>query len=173
LQEGNVVDRVKLNNHIPNFSSRKLLILMLFDSINCCFWSLYEIYYDNVLYNTIQSEAEPVPGQPGCFQLTGKHIFREGMDPHDLLKGLADQEALVTGVKLLGVTDRDEEIEYRDPRFNDLDEPDFGVARNDDGYTLPRLQPPGVRLLPLVLANVAGPEHDTDDEAIENFRKEA
>jgi len=55
------------------------------------------------------------------------------------------------------VNDRDEEIEYRDPHFNDLDEPGFSVARN-------------VRF---VLSNVASLEHDTDDEAIENFRKVA
>lgn len=85
------------------------------------------------LYNLIQAEVEPVPGQDGWFQLTGKKILRNGMDPVDMLKELAEYEVLVPDAKLLGVHDYDEEIEYKDPRFADLDEPGFGVAKEKDG----------------------------------------
>ena len=82
---------------------------------------------------------------------------------------------MVPDAKLLGVNDRHEEIEYKDPRFNDLDEPGIGVTRNDDGIYAAYLacNRSEYAFFRFVLANVAGPEHDTDDEAIENFRKEA
>jgi len=85
------------------------------------------------LYNLIQAEVEPVPDQDGWFQLTGRKILRNGMDPVDMLNELAGNEALVPDAKLLGVHDYDAEIEYKDPRFADLDEPGFGVARENDG----------------------------------------
>jgi hypothetical protein len=96
------------------------------------------------------------------------------MDPHDFLRTRLTKKSW-SRTRSCWVNDRDKEIEYRDPRFNDLDELGFGVARNDDGtYTAylacNRLEYAFFRF---VLANVAGPEHDTDDEAMENFRKEA
>lgn len=88
------------------------------------------------LMNTVQAEVEPVPGQAGWFQLTGKKILRNGMDPTELIRELAENGLLVEDPRLLGVHDFDEEIEYKDPRFCDLDEPGFGVAKEDDGtYT--------------------------------------
>lgn len=89
------------------------------------------------LMNTIQAEVEPVPGQNGWYQLTGKKIQREGMDPTDLLNELRDDERLIPDAKLLGVHSFDEEIADRDPRFNDPDEPGFGVTKEEDGtYTM-------------------------------------
>lgn len=88
------------------------------------------------LMNTIQAEVEPVPGQDGWFQLTGKKIQREGMDPTELLCELRDDERLIPDAKLLGVHDVDEEIADMDPRFNDEEQPGFGVTKEEDGtYT--------------------------------------
>lgn len=86
------------------------------------------------LFNTIRGEVEPVPGQNGWFQLTGKKITREVQPCEDILNDLED--AVIKDAKLFGVHDFDEGIECKDQRFNELDEPGFGIVKWDDNsYT--------------------------------------
>jgi len=125
------------------------------------------------LYNLIQAEVEPVPGKEGWFQLTGKKILRNRMDPVDMLNELAEYEVLVPDAKLLGVHDYDEEIEYKDPRFADLDEPGFGVAKEKDGTFTVYLACNRAEwvFFRFAIPDEGGPEADEEFDPISTYRK--
>jgi hypothetical protein len=127
------------------------------------------------LFNTIQAEVEPVPGQPGWFQLTGKKILRNGMDPTELIQELAEYGVLVEDPKLLGVNDIDDEIEYKDPRFADLDEPGFAVAKEKDGTYTAYLacNRAEFAFFRFAIPDEAGEPHDEEFDPISTYRKEA
>jgi hypothetical protein len=127
------------------------------------------------LMNTISAEVEPVPGQPGWFQLTGKKILRHTDDPTDLLQELTEYEILVPDAKLLGVHDFDEEIDYKDPRFCDLDEPGFGVAKEKDGTFTAYLACNRAEFVffRFVTPHEGGEQHEEEFDPISNYRKEA
>lgn|GEM_PF-6661625 len=127
------------------------------------------------LMNTVCAEVEPVPGQPGWFQLTGRKILRHGMDTTELLNELKGDEVLVDDPKLLGVHDFDEEIEYKDPRFNDDREPGFGVAKEEDGSYTAYLacNRAEYAFLRFIVPYEAGPELDEEFDPISNYRKAA
>ena len=125
------------------------------------------------IMNTIQAEVEPVPGQPGWFQLTGKRIQRENMDPFELLQDLIGQDSLIPGAKLLGVHDFDEEICDKDPRFNDDEEPGFGVAKENDGtYTMYlACNRAEYALFRFLVPNTSGEQDDNEIDPISTYRK--
>lgn len=125
------------------------------------------------LLNTIQAEVEPVPGQDGWFQLTGKRIFREHMDPTELLEELRDDERLIPDAKLLGVHDIDEEIADMDPRFNDEEQPGFGVMKEEDGTFTAYLacNRAEYAFFRFLVPSTGGDEGDNEADPISIYRK--
>lgn len=84
------------------------------------------------LFSGIRAEIEPVPNKQGWYQLTGKHIERWTEDISETFYVLKTADVKVDyRAKILGVHDRDPEIELRDPRFNHENDPEgnasFGV----------------------------------------------
>lgn len=78
------------------------------------------------LINTIQAEVEPVPGQNGWYQLTGREIKRWTIPACDTAIELRDAGIqLHTDAKILGVHNVDEEIADGDPRFNEENDPEW------------------------------------------------
>jgi hypothetical protein len=127
------------------------------------------------IMNTVQAEVEPVPGQAGWFQLTGKKILRSHMDPTELIQELSDLNMLVDDPKLLGVHDFDEEIYYKDPRFCDLVEPGFAVSKEKDGTYTAYLacNRAEYAFLRFLVPSEGGEADDAECDPISNYRKEA
>lgn len=124
------------------------------------------------LMNTVQAEVEPVLGQAGWFQLNGKGILREMQPCEELLNECRDLGSLVDGAKLLGLHDVDSDIERQDPRFNDEDEPGFGVVKHDAGYTMYLSCNRAEYVLFRFLVPMSGGEKfDTEYDDISNYRK--
>lgn len=123
------------------------------------------------LFKTIQGEVEPVPGQAGWFQLTGQKIVREPMSCEDILNDL--DEHVVRDAKLLGVHDFDEEIEYKDPRFAELDQPGFGVVKHEDGTYTAYLacNRAEYAFLRFVVPSEGGEAQDAEWDPISTYRK--
>lgn len=81
------------------------------------------------LFNGIRAEVEPVPKKKGWYQLTGKHIERWTVDVGDTFGDLTSGGVKVDyRAKILGIHDRDPDIEQHDPRFNHENDPDDGNA---------------------------------------------
>lgn len=81
------------------------------------------------LFNGIRAEVEPVPNKNGWYQITGKHIERWTIDVSDTLSDLESGGAKVDyQAKILGIHDRDPDIEERDPRFNQENNPEDGAS---------------------------------------------
>lgn len=125
------------------------------------------------LFNTIRGEVEPVPGKDGWFQLTGKKITRECQPCEDILHDI--DMIVVKDARLLGVHDFDEEIEYKDPRFNELDEPGFGVVKWDDNTYTAYLacNRPEYAFMRFVVPAEEGDAQDEEWDPISTYRKEA
>jgi hypothetical protein len=91
------------------------------------------------LFNGVRAEVEPVPGQKGWYQLTGKHIQRWTMDVGDTAHDLQGGDiALNFNAKILGIHNIDEGIELRDPRFNYENDPETAssfIYLDGDGRT--------------------------------------
>lgn len=124
------------------------------------------------LLNTVQAEVEPVPGQPGWFQLTGKGIARDWEPCEELLIGNRELGNLIEGARLLGLHNVDDDIEDQDPRFNDEDAPGFGVVKHNSGYTMYLACNRAEYVLIRFLApNVGGEAADREWDDISNYRK--
>lgn len=127
------------------------------------------------LMSTISAEVEPVPGQLGWFQLTGKKLLRWVDDPTELIQQLKEDDVLIEDPKLLGVHDFDEEIDYKDPRFCDLAEPGFAVEKKDDGTYTAYLacNRAEFAFFRFAIPHEAGSELEEECDPISNYRKAA
>jgi hypothetical protein len=125
------------------------------------------------LMNTMSAEVEPTGGLKGWFQLTGHKICRETAyaDVADVLGDVADD--VVHGAKIVGIHDADEEIEQQDPRFNDPDEPGFGVVKLGDGTYRMYLAVNRAEYVMFrhLAKNEAGEEADPANDPISDYRK--
>ena len=126
------------------------------------------------LTNVMSAEVELAGGLPNWFQLTGHKICREtayACTPDALCD--SGEENLIVGAKLVGVHDADEEIETQDPRFNNPDEPGFGVVKLNDGSYRMYLEVNRAEyvLFRFLARNEAGEEYDAENDPISNYRK--
>lgn len=134
------------------------------------------------LYSAIRAEVEPVPGQAGWYQPTGRDITRWTIPAEDSAGDVrAAGVTLDTEAKIYGIHTVDEEIALSDPRFNhenDPEDPQFYV------YTDPYLKKTFMMLNVnqaeaaifrfLVPHESATADDDGDEyDPIENYRVEA
>ncbi|MEJ5999736.1 hypothetical protein [Paucibacter soli] len=92
------------------------------------------------LFNGIRAEVEPVPGEEGWYQLTGKHIQRWTMDVADTAGDLLSCNVEINcNARIRGIHSWDPEIELRDPRFNHENDEEnasfFVYTERGDGRT--------------------------------------
>lgn len=126
------------------------------------------------LMNTVSAEVEPAGPLKNWFQLTGHKILRENYpEASEVLNEFRDQGALVLGAKLVGVHDQDDEIERDDPRFNNPEEPGFGVVQLGDGTYRMYLavNQAEYALFRFLVRNEGGEEADVQFDPISNYQK--
>jgi hypothetical protein len=127
------------------------------------------------LYNGMGAEVEPVPGKPGWFQLTGRHIERWTMPMEEALPEMGVTEEDMKA-KIVGIHDMDPEIAERDPRFNwenNEDNASFAVIKQRDGTYRMFL---AVNQAEYVLFRFLAPHESVDDDEYDpmsNYRIEA
>ena len=85
-----------------------------------------------MLLDTICGEVEPVPGRPGWFQLTGRHIVRAVALGEFLAGCRVGVDRPVADAKVLGLHDQPALLED-DDRFNGADRDSFAVIERSDG----------------------------------------
>lgn len=132
------------------------------------------------LFNGIRAEVEPVPGQEGWYQLTGRHIERWTMDVGDSFGDIESCGPVNYEARIRGIHDMDDEIALRDPRFNSENDPEngeaaFGVYEGEDGrtYMLLTVNQAEYALFRFLCPHEAGgPEADEEYDPIENYRLE-
>jgi len=129
------------------------------------------------LFGAIRAEVEPVPGQAGWYQLTGKRIERWTMEVNETFGDLERCGVKIDyKAQIKGIQDRDPEIALRDPRFNRQNDPDgdssFGVYTDKETtWMLLAVNQAESVLFRFLCPHEAGEEGDEYDP-IEDYRIE-